>query len=75
MNSVRTATGEEFESNFLRGLRVHHHEGIEESKECQVRSVHQELRTMCSTMVDEQEREDKQISAWICEWFKDCVER
>ena len=72
---MRTATGAEFESRFLSGMRLHHHEGVRESQACQARAVHGELRSLCATMADEQEREIKQMSAWICEWFKDCVER
>jgi uncharacterized protein (DUF305 family) len=75
MAAMRTATGAEFESRFLSGMRLHHHEGVRESQACQTRAVHQELRLLCATMVEEQEREIKQMSAWICEWFKDCVER
>jgi uncharacterized protein (DUF305 family) len=74
MAAMRTATGAEFESRFL-GMRLHHHEGVRESQECQTRAVHRELQSLCATMVEEQEREIKQMSAWICEWFRDCVER
>lgn len=75
MAAMRTATGAEFESIFLSGMRLHHHEGVRESQACQTGAVHEELRSLCATMVEEQEREIKQMSAWICEWFKDCVER
>lgn len=75
MAAMRTATGSEFENRFLSGMRLHHHEGVRESQECQKRAVHQELQSLCATMVEEQEREIKQMSAWICEWFRDCVER
>ena len=75
MQSVRTQNGPEFERAFLSALRLHHHEGVDESKMCQVQAVHGELRSLCTTMVEEQEREVKQMNAWICEWFRDCVER
>lgn len=75
MAAMRTATGAEFENRFLSGMRLHHHEGVRESQECQKRAVHQELQSLCATMAEEQEREIKQMSGWICEWFRDCVER
>lgn len=75
MKSVRNAVGAEFERAFLGALRLHHHEGIRESQECQSRAVHTELRSLCGTMAEEQTREIKKMSGWICEWFKDCVER
>ena len=75
MAAMRMATGADFESGFLSGMRLHHHEGVRESQACQTRAVHEELRSLCATMVEEQEREIKQMNAWICEWFRDCVER
>ena len=75
MQSVRTQSGPQFELAFLSALRLHHHEGVDESRTCQARAVHSELRSVCATMLDEQEREVKQMNAWICEWFRDCVER
>lgn len=75
LKSVRNAVGADFENVFLMALRLHHREGIRESRECQGQAVHSELRSQCGTMVEEQTRELKQMSGWICEWFKDCVER
>ena len=75
MQSVRTQNGPEFERAFLSALRLHHHEGVNESQMCQKQAVHGELRSLCTTMVEEQGREIKQMSAWVCEWFRDCVER
>ena len=75
IQSVRTQKGPQFERAFLSALRLHHHEGVDESKTCQTQAVHSELRSLCATMIEEQEREMKQMSAWICEWFRDCVER
>lgn len=73
--SLRTASGTDFESAFLRAMRLHHHEGVRESRSCETSVKHTELKSLCGRMVVEQEREIKQISAWICEWFRDCVER
>ena len=75
LKSVRTSTGSEFEQAFLTALRLHHHEGVRESQACEESAVHPELKSLCSRMIGEQEREIKQISTWICGWFHDCVEK
>ena len=73
--SVQTSSGPKFEEAFLRALRLHHHEGVSESKECQDRADHAELRNFCARMVREQEMEIGQANSWVCDWFRDCVER
>ena len=75
LKSVQTSTGSEFEEAFLRSLRLHHHEGVNESQTCQTRASHSELKSSCSQMIGEQKQEIRQINAWICEWFRDCAER
>lgn len=75
LKSVQTSTGSEFEEAFLRALRLHHHEGVNESQTCQTRASHPELKSSCSKMIAEQEQEIKQVSTWICGWFRDCAER
>jgi uncharacterized protein (DUF305 family) len=75
MGSVRSATGTEFENAFLSALRLHHHEGVRESRECQAQGVHAELRLRCAVLAEDQEREIRQMNLWICEWLKDCIER
>ena len=73
--SLRTTSGADFESVFLSAMRLHHHEGVRESRSCETSVTHTELKSLCGRKVVEQEREIKQMSAWICEWFRDCVER
>lgn len=73
--SVRSSSGAQFDQALLSALRLHHHEGARESEGCAKGAVHRELKMMCETVQTEQEREIKQMSAWICEWFKDCMER
>lgn len=75
LRSVQTSTGADFEEAFLRALRLHHHEGVNESRDCQARASHPELKTSCSQMVNEQEQELKQMNTWICGWFRDCAEK
>ena len=75
LGAVQSSTGSEFEEAFLRALRLHHHEGVRESQTCRSRASHVELKELCSTMVNEQEKEIKQMSTWTCSWFRDCVEK
>ena len=75
LRSVQTSTGADFEEVFLRALRLHHHEGVNESRDCQARASHPELKSSCSQMVNEQEQELKQMNTWICGWFRDCAEK
>lgn len=75
LQSVQTSTGTDFEEAFLRALRLHHHEGVNESQDCQARASHSELKASCSQMVSEQGQELKQMNTWICGWFRDCAEK
>lgn len=75
LGSVQSSTGANFEEAFLRALRLHHHEGVRESQTCQERASHAELKSLCSQMVGEQEKEIKQMSTWVCGWFRDCTEK
>lgn len=75
LDNVRSSSGAQFEQALLRALRLHHHEGVDESEACTSGAVHSELKTLCQTGQVEQEREIKQMSAWICQWFRDCVEQ
>ena len=59
LRSVQTSTRADFEEAFLRALRLHHHEGVNESQDCQARASHPELKSLCSQMVIEQEQELK----------------
>jgi uncharacterized protein (DUF305 family) len=74
LKSVQTATGAVFEEALLRALRLHHREGIRESEACQSGASHQELKSFCTQMVGEQQKEMRQINRWICEWAQDCAE-
>lgn len=75
LESVRSSSGAQFEESLLAALRLHHHEGVSESEACASGAVHSELKTLCQSARTEQEREIKQMSGWICQWFKDCVEQ
>jgi uncharacterized protein (DUF305 family) len=75
LGTVKSATGSEFDQAFLSALRLRHHEGVNEYQDCQSRASHSELKELCPQMVGEQEREIKEMSSWLCAWFRDCVEK
>ena len=75
LGSVRNSSGADFEQAFLSALRLHHHEGVTESQDCERRGTHPDLKSLCSRMVGEQENEIKQMNTWICSWYRDCVEK
>ena len=75
LNAMRSSVGEKFEQEFLPGLRLHMHDGLAHTAECQTRATRPDYRRFCATWNGQQEEDRKRLSAWICQWFRDCVER
>lgn len=75
LGEMRLSSGEKFEKEFLSGLRLHLHDGLAHTVECQSRARHLEYGQFCSTWNKSQEDDRKQLSVWICEWFHDCIEK
>ena len=75
VGEMRSAAGEKFETEFLSGLRFHLHDGLSHTSECQSRAGHPDYRQFCSTWNKTQEDDRRQLSAWICQWFRDCIEK
>ena len=75
ISEARSATGSEFENALLNGLRLHHHHGIDDLNSCVDKANHSELKQWCSTVLFEEKRETNQMTAWICSWFRDCLEK
>jgi len=73
MPTIRTAVGKEFEEAFLRGIRQHHRQDIEEAGACATKASHPELQQVCRGLVADHQRELQKVDRWICVWFKDCV--
>ena len=73
--TMGSAKGAEFDEAFLRGMRVHHRDGLAHTADCQMRALHSELKEFCAVWNRRQQDELKQINAWVCLWFRDCVER
>jgi len=73
--AMRSSVGEKFEEAFLSGLRVHIRDGGSHTAECNTRAVHTDYRQFCSAWNIQQEETRKKLSSWICQWFRDCLER
>lgn len=73
--AMRSSVGEKFEEAFLSGLRVHIRDGGSHTAECDTRAVHTDYRQFCSAWNIQQEETRKKLSSWICQWFRDCLER
>jgi hypothetical protein len=67
LGEMRLSVSEKFEGEFLPGLRLHLHDGLANTSECQSRAVHAECRQFCSTWIRTQEDDRQQLSVWICE--------
>ncbi|MCU1329100.1 MAG: hypothetical protein JWN34_4470 [Bryobacterales bacterium] len=74
-DAIRSKSGPAFDEALLRAIRLHHNEGLSESVTCTGGSVHDELKLYCQKAQSEQELEIKQMNAWVCQWFKDCIAR
>ncbi len=75
LDEMRSSSGAKFEEAFLRGMRIHHRQGLDQTKDCEARATHPELRDLCGRQTVRQQQEERQIDSWLCQWFRDCVER
>lgn len=71
--TAKSAAGPEFEEAFLRGMRLHHRQGLTESKLCQQRASRTELKDFCGELTSELQRDTRRIGKFICEWYRDCL--
>lgn len=72
--TMQSSTGASFEEAFLRGIRIHHRQGSELTEQCSSSGQHVELKQFCAMETQKQQSELKQISGWICQWFRDCLD-
>ena len=72
--TMQSATGAAFEEAFLRGIRIHHRQGSQLTQQCSDSAQHDELKLFCVAETEKQQNELKQISGWICQWFRDCLD-
>ena len=74
LSGARSKAGAEFEAEFLAALRLHHHHGIDDLTECSSRSSRSELSRYCEQELAAEKKDINQMTAWICDWFRDCLE-
>lgn len=74
ISKARSATGPEFEEALLSGLRLHHHHGIDDLTSCEGKASHADLKDFCRQESAVEKRQINQMTKWICQWFKDCLE-
>lgn len=67
---IAKLSGAEFEAAFLAMMIQHHQGGIKMGKLVPERGKSPELKTMAAKMVEDQEREIAQMTAWLQQWHK-----
>jgi uncharacterized protein (DUF305 family) len=58
-----------FETAFLKNMVGHHQMAVDMGNLCLQKAVHQELRSMCSTIVTAQRKEIGEMRAWLASWY------
>ena len=73
LEKARSGSGPEFEEAFLRGMRLHHRQGLVESKLCEQRASHAALKDFCDQLTLEQQKDMRRVGDFICRWYRDCL--
>jgi uncharacterized protein (DUF305 family) len=53
-------------------MSKHHQQALKDTKPCTERASHAELKSLCTTMTIDQQKEIDQMHAWLCGWHKEC---
>lgn len=64
--------GQQFEKEFFKEYLDLHNEGIAQTRKCETKAQHSELRELCARINPLQQRTSEQLKMWRCEWFKAC---
>ena len=72
MEKLKTLSGAEYEVRFMNEMSKHHKQALQDTKPCTERASHAELKSLCTTMTQDQQREVEQMHTWLCSWHKDC---
>lgn len=59
----------QFEINFMKDMIDHHAAAVRMSQICLRRAVHEQLRTMCQKMINDQTREIERMQNWLINWY------
>jgi uncharacterized protein (DUF305 family) len=72
MEHMASLSGAEFEKQFMEMMSGHHMIAVEQAAPCLVRSSHGELLSLCTSIVQSQAKEIKQMRSWLCSWYGAC---
>lgn len=73
LRQIESEQGPAFDEAFLRGMRVHHRQGIREVEACESRAAREPLRNLCRDLNAAQQQDSAKLTDWICRWFRDCI--
>ncbi|MCC7165551.1 MAG: DUF305 domain-containing protein [Anaerolineae bacterium] len=59
-----------FETDFMQMMIDHHHMAIEMATVCLQKATHDELRTMCQSIIDSQTKEIQDMQSWLSGWYQ-----
>ncbi len=72
---IQSASPAEWENICLRELRQRSRQESSELAGCSASAVHVEMKTACTEMTANHDKNEKQMDEWICQWYRDCTER
>jgi uncharacterized protein (DUF305 family) len=75
ISKVQAASSTDWEETFLRELRQRSRQETAELAECGASAVHAELKNQCGELTANHDQNERQMDQWICQWYRDCVER
>jgi uncharacterized protein (DUF305 family) len=69
MRELERAEGDEFQIRFMALMTVHHSLAIERARVARSAASHVELRRLARAIIAAQDREVKQVRAWLVAWY------
>lgn len=72
MAKLEALSGPHFEVHIMLMMIEYHEKAIREAKRCERRVSHDELLTMCESIIATQSQEIAEMQEWLCEWYTIC---
>jgi uncharacterized protein (DUF305 family) len=70
MTRLNTATGKDFDIEFVNMMTPHHQGAVVMAREALTRSEHAEIKTLANQIIQAQEAETQQMQNWKTQWSK-----
>jgi uncharacterized protein (DUF305 family) len=70
MTRLNTASGKEFDVEFVNMMTPHHQGAVVMAREALTRSQHAEIKTLANQIIQAQEAEIQQMQNWKTQWSK-----